>query len=272
MELLRSEDDLLPDWLKENLSMNCDVCGSPLVDYYNEDYRCTNTCCSNPACPSLLASRANFVCSMLGTKGIGYATLLQYFKQHPEYKTHMDVLYLFSTKPKVTVAQYLRIACLKGIDSQWENICLKVGGRNFSEFYERYKGGKYFSLLEENAELLQKYSSLVEFPAPEFSTSQETIYITIMITGTPIGFASKEQFINKLNQLMQGRIVLIHQATKRQTGVDYLIREPGSTTRGKVEAALRGGIPIVTSQEFISILTERMEKILGVTSTCDKKD
>ena len=81
-----------------------------------------------------------------------------------------------------------------------------------------------------------------------------------MITGTPSGFSSKENFIDTINHICRGRIVIIHQKTKRQSGVDFLIREKGSTTRGKVEAAIKGGIPIVTSEEFITLLTEYLKK------------
>ena len=87
--------------------------------------------------------------------------------------------------------------------------------------------------------------------------------LNIMITGTPIGYSSKQEFIATLNAVCRGIIVINHQVTKRQSGVHFLIREPGSTTRGKVDAARKGGIPIVTSEEFINYLTAQMQAIVS---------
>ena len=42
--------------------------------------------------------------------------------------------------------------------------------------------------------------------------------------------------------------------------MDFLIRDNPTDVSGKVEKALEGGIPIVTSEQFIRILIRMMEK------------
>lgn len=257
----QSEDDLLPKWLMNGLSKTCQYCGSEMMNYYNEDLRCTNRRCSNPKCSGMIAARADFVIKLLNIKGIGFATCLNAIRGSG-VKDQVELLSVLNIHPTVTLYTYLRMHCFEGVDGDWEKICKRYDAYTLNDLYNAYDG-KHRQLLLDNKELLEdhlKYVELVQRPVTR-KVDRPVTYLTIMITGTPIGYDTKDAFVDFLNTSMQGLIVVLHQRTKRQTGVDYLIREPGSTTRGKVEAAIKGGIPIVTSQEFIGILVKMLQDI-----------
>lgn len=254
-----SKDTRMPDWLKSNLTSNCKVCGSPMLNHYNDDYRCTNRKCSNEVCPGFIAARADFMRKIIGVEGVGYAKCLELVQIYG-YTSPLQLLGCWKIIPIVTLDQYLRMHCFEGVDSDWEKIVKELNIYTLDELFEQYNG-KWRNLLEQNKELLYsnlKYVTLKQ--RPENYVAKPELKLTIMITGTPSGFSSKENFIDTINHICRGRIVIIHQKTKRQSGVDFLIREKGSTTRGKVEAAIKGGIPIVTSEEFITLLTEYLKK------------
>lgn len=255
------DDPYIPDWLKESLSTKCKYCGSPMENYYNDDFKCTNRRCTNNKCYGYVAARADFARKLIGIKGVGFAGCLRdatMFKLDSPFK----LLKAWNIKPVLTLEQFLRIHCFEGIDSEWGKITQQLGIYTLDELYERYNG-KWKSLLDEHKEELYdnlNYVTLQEKPKNIVKDGPDLVY-TIMITGTPIGFQTKDHFINVLNTAMQGRIVVIHQKTKKQSGVNFLIREPGSTTRGKVDAAKRGGIPIITSQEFMTFLYTKLVEL-----------
>ena len=256
-----SEDRFLPDWLKPNLKSTCKYCNSEMEHYYNDDYNCTNRRCSNPDCVSFKAAKANFMVKTLGIKGFGFAKCLSLIQAN-RFTNHIPLLTVLGSKPTMNLITYLRIHCFPGIDGEWEKICKTLNVYTLDELYASYDG-KYRELLDENKELLYsnlQHVDLEQRPenAPDIS---EPFLVTIMITGTPNNFDSKEHFIDECNKFCGGYINIIHQKTKKQSGVDFLIREPGSKTRGKVEAAQRGGIPIVTSADFIQFLSVLMSSI-----------
>lgn len=257
----QTEDVSMPTWLNEALSSTCKYCGSPMLNHYNDDGRCTNRKCSNPECVGFVAARADYVRNLLGIKGIGFARCLS-DAQMVKAKHPFELFPIWGIKPIVSLGMFLRLHCFEGVDSEWDNVSQKLSLYTLDELYEKYDG-KWKSLLEENKDFIYdnlKYVQLVERPKTMSDKGPDIVY-TIMITGTPIGFDSKEHFINVVNEACGGRIVVIHQKTKRQTGVDCLIREPGSTTRGKVDAAKRGGIPIVTSEEFLKVILAQLQKL-----------
>ena len=257
MWILQDEDTNMPSWLSSNISPKCKYCGSDMMNYYNPDKRCTNRRCSNHVCPAMIAARADFMRNLLNIKGVGFAGCLEKVKAR-NITNPVELLGAWNLKPKVSLGTFLRIHCFEGVDSEWEKITQTLNVFTLEDLYAKYDG-KWKPLLEANKELLFNDLKYVELEQPKNDFKGESIIITIMITGTPNGFSSKESFIQQCNDLLGGKIIIIHQKTKRQSGVDYLIREPGSTTRGKVEAAKKGGIPIVTSEQFFSILAKKLE-------------
>ncbi len=258
--VIQSEDTIMPGWLNDSLRKTCPYCGSPMMNYYNDSMRCTNRKCSNDACSGFVAARADFVRKLLKMEGLGFKSCLRDI-QISKAKTPFELLGFWQYKPTVSLGMFLRMHCFEGIDNEWEDIAVSTGAYTLDELYNNYNG-KWKQLLEDNKELIYnnlQYVTLKGRPV-DMVKSGPRMVLNIMITGTPIGFQSKEHFISTLNALCRGIIVIKHQVTKRQSGVDCLIREPGSTTRGKVEAAQKGGIPILTSEQFINALTMKMQE------------
>lgn len=258
--VMQQEDTNLPYWLQENLKPNCPYCGKPMMNYYNENGRCTNRKCSNKECCGMIAAKADFVRKLLKLDGLGFKTCLRDI-QISKARDPFELLAFWHIKPTVPLHMFLRMHCFEGIDNEWEDIVQTLGIYTLDELYDKYNG-KWWGLLDLAKDRLYENLKYVELTGrPEdMVKSGPKLVLTIMITGTPIGWASKDEFVNTLNSICRGIIVIKHQKTKRQTNVDCLIREPGSTTRGKVEAAIKGGIPILTSEQFIKFLTAQMLK------------
>lgn len=256
---LHSEDNYMESWLKDSLPSVCSYCGEEMENFYNDDGRCTFRRCSNKDCFGMKGHRGDFMFKLLGYKGIGPATCIS-LAEGLKGISHVAMLKTYE-KPTMSLGTYLRIHCFEGVDSAWDSICARNSYYTLDELFNEYSG-KYRSILEENKELLYSNLQYVTLKEREHLTAEKpTLCYNIMITGTPNGFSSKQDFIDKLNAAMLGKVIITHQVTKRQSDVDFLIREPGSTTKGKVEAAIKGGIPIVTSSQFINILIEDVKRI-----------
>lgn len=266
--VLQQEDMNLPTWLTSELPNICKYCGSPMENYYNETGRCTNRRCSNSHCYGFTASKSDFVRKLLGISGIGFEGCLKDAIDF-KVKSPFELLHLWGYRPKVALGTYLRMHCFADIDNEWISICQDLNCYTLDDLFERYNDKyvnyktKWDKLLNEHKSELYdnlKYVDLLEKPENVINTKAHYVF-NIMVTGTPIGFASKEDFFTQLNAICHGKIVLKHQKTIRKTGVDVLIRENGSTTRGKLAAAQSAGIPIMTSEQFIFALAELMKKI-----------
>lgn len=258
--VIQAEDQMMPEWLNDSLNKNCPYCGSLMMNFYNDVGRCTNRKCSNEHCCGFVAARADFVRKLLKLDGLGFKTCLRDIKVCGA-KTPFDLLAFWHYKPTVSLSTFLRMHCFEGVDNEWDDIVSTIGAYSLDELYKSYNG-KWSGLLLENKDMIYGNLQYVNLEGrPEnLVKSGPRLVLTIMITGTPIGYASKDDFVGTLNAICRGIIVIRHQVTKRQSGVDCLIREPGSTTRGKVEAAMKGNIPILTSEQFISFLAEQMQK------------
>lgn len=253
------EDTRLPDWLAPHLKSTCRYCGSPMENYYNIDGRCTNRRCSNPECAGMIAARADNMRQLINLKGLGFAKCLSDIQCNGITKP-IELLRIWGCKPEVTLGTFLRMQCWEGVDSELETITQQNDYYTLDELFADYNG-KHRQLFEENKEWLYKSVEYVNLKQRVNKAVKDAVKMNIMITGTPNGFSTKDAFIEACNDACGGKIITTHQKTKRQSGVDCLIKEPGTTTRGKVEAAQKGGIPILTSLEYIYLLGEILKKI-----------
>lgn len=258
--VMQAEDTVMPDWLNDSLNKSCPYCGSPMMNFYNDVGRCTNRKCSNEHCAGFVAARADFVRKLIKLDGLGFKTCLKNIKVCGA-KTPFELLVFWHYKPTVNLSTFLRMHCFEGIDNEWEDIVSTLGVYTLDELYASYEG-KWKDLLDSHKDEIYANAAYVNLTGrPSYLVkSGPRLVLNIMITGTPIGYSTKDDFVQTLNAICRGIIVIKHQVTKRQSGVDCLIREPGSTTRGKVEAAMKGNIPILTSEQFINFLTEQMNK------------
>lgn len=256
-----TEDMVMPLWLKNSLSTECDICGAPMLNYYNDDMRCTNRRCSNRICPGMLAARFTTMCELLGVKGVGYKTGLRLIRQY-NLTSHVDCIkYVMDEVLTIKLGTFLRCMQFEGVDKEWETICNKWDYYDLDTLYKDYDG-ELRGILDRNKEEIYRCSQFFIFSQPKFQkvVDRPITELTVMITGTPKGYASKEAFVNFWNEKLLGVIKIYHCLHARKTGVDILIREKGSTTKTKYAAALEAGIPIVTSEEFIQLLTNIIEQ------------
>lgn len=258
MFIKQEEDRNMPEWLGKYLSSTCPYCGKPMLNYYNDqDGRCTSRRCEDFYCPGMIAARADSMRQILKIKGIGFAACLKDVKDYGVTRP-IELLAVWNIKPKVSIGTYLRLQCWEGVDSGLEVEMQKYNITSIDELFERYDG-KYRFIIDNHKDELYKYRNLVELPTVQVKAAPKRTY-TIMITGAPRGFKTKEHFIEEINAACQGKIVTIHQPTKRQTGVDFLIRDSGSTT-GKVNTAIKAGIPIITSAQYMEFLAKEISTL-----------
>lgn len=255
--VLLKDDEQIPEKIRLALPENCSYCNSPLMVWHNETGRATGLRCSNNTCPSMIASRIEFILDLLKIKGYGFATCLSLVNRH-SITVPIEILRILNVKPVVDVGTYLRLHCIEGIDQEWVQMSERADVYTLDELYGKYPTHE---MLLKYKDLFYQYADLVEFTKRPHNSENLVHVLTIMITGTPIGFPTKEAFVAACNQVCAGYVKVIHQATPRQSGVDFLIREEGSTTRGKVSVALKAGIPIVTSEQFLRIILELMKRI-----------
>ena len=259
--VLHSQDNLLPSWLKENLRTTCQYCGSEMMNYYNNDSRCTNRRCSNPTCCGEMASKGDFIMKVLDIKGIGFARCLDAIRAG-RLTNPVQLLGSFQVQPTVTMAQFLRIHCFEGVDSAWDTLCTSKRIYSIDDLF-RADLGDYTPLIKKNEQMIRDNAKFVKFKGKpvQYVPRNQVKYLTVMITGPVNGYVSKEQFLDKVNAATLGRIVILYQKTVRKTEVDFLIRDNPQDTSRKVSAALEGGFPIVTSEQFIRILIAMINKI-----------
>lgn len=247
--------------VKMALDRTCRYCGSVMEHYYNDDFRCTNRRCSNPECVSYVAARANVMVEILEIKGYGFKTLLSMAKSNHILKHWHLIPMIINEKPSVSLVNFLRILNFDSVDSAWEKELVTYDINDVESLLTKYNG-RFEKLIKDHEADIRNAEEYFCIQKPETARNdavENREVINIMITGVPNGYSSKDAFISYLNQRFGKYFIFTHQKTKRQSGVFCLIREPGSTTRGKVEAAMKGGIPICTSQEIINAFANSCE-------------
>lgn len=252
-----TEDTSVPEWLRNNLPSKCKYCGKPMLTGHNDYGRITGLRCSDMDCPSMIASRIDFILEMLQVKGIGFAKALSAVNEH-KFTQAIQCLGVLTKIPTVSLSTYLRCNCIQGIDGEWINLVERSDSYTLDELYAAYPDNeyliKYKDMLYDNLKYVKLQERTVE-------KAKSVVPITIMITGTPIGFATKDSFVASCNNFCKGEFKIIHQKTAKQKGVNFLIKEPGTNTRVKVETAKKAGITILTSEQFMQVLQLLMKEV-----------
>lgn len=242
----QKEDSNMPDWLKDYINEKCVICGADKENFYNEKGECTNRRCSNQRCPGTLAHRIADMCDFLKIAGIKEGKGLQMVREH-NMKSHYDAIPLvFSKKPEISLAQFMRISFIPGIDSQWETIC-----REYTSIEELVQNcrDKYKRLIWAYQKELNYGLQFVKIREIKKARYKTLISGNVMISGNIRGYAVREDFIRSLNHVAQG-LLNLRVVGKRKTEVMCLIQEADEPYRGKAECALENGIPIMTPKEF----------------------
>lgn len=254
----QSEDDKIPLWLKQNLDSHC-KCGTEKENYYNERGECTGRRCPNKQCPYTLAQRIADMCQILKVDGIKEGKGMQIVRDYA-LKSHFEAVpIIFKEKPTISLYQLLRISFIRGVDTQWDNIC--DCNSSIDELIQNYNG-KHKYLLIENYQELKYGESFFYILKPEKKKCETLISGNVMISGNIRGFENRDDFIHAINYVSKG-LVDIKVKGKRKTNIMCLIQEKDEPNRGKAECALEYGIPIMTPEEFKNYIIKELKKRLA---------
>lgn len=250
--ILANKDELVPVWLAGNLNTECPYCGSPIENGYNDYGDCTRRRCSNNKCVKMIGERIGEMCKILGYAGVKGGIGTQYATSN-NLTSHFDAIPLLykESKPKVTLAMFLRCACIYGIDSEFDSIAGTYS--SVTELFDNYKG-KYLDTLLEYKDMLlngEKYFEIVG--AKKLERKYDTVVTgDIVITGVIPGFADRDKFVHYVNALYKGLVMFGYSKSKRKTGLYCCIAEDKLSATGKIQEALAGGYPIYTTAEFFN--------------------
>lgn len=235
----------IPVWVKENMQMTCNYCGSFILDN-SESGATTARWCANPKCPGHMAHKIKAVTDFFNIKGIGPETALGIIRKN-DFKSHFDIIpHLFKEKkPMVTLADVAVLACIEGYGATTATKELSHYG-TFEDYFS--KAVPINPLLWQNRDLLLEAQHLFYVKPP---LASKKMYV--MGTGAFHGYNNREEFFRLINDAY-GMYICVVQTGKRKTGVSYLIKEHDAVDHTKSAIARECGIPIVTPAEFISII------------------
>ena len=235
----------IPDWVKENMKMTCDFCGSYILD--NSDRGATTArWCANPRCPGHMQHKAKVLADFFGLKGFGPKTAYNIIKLE-KYQSHFDFIprWFGDKKPLVRLADIAILACIEGYGEPTANKELSHYSSFEDYFSHAYPVNRLLLPYKEVLIDAQKYFCL----KPPLSARQ----MLVMGTGSFHGFRSREEFFQKVNDAY-GMYINVIQTGKRKTGISYLIKEDDAVDFSKSQTAYECGIPIVTPSEFCAII------------------
>ena len=235
----------LPEWVKDNMKMTCQYCGSYIAD--NSDTGVTTSrWCVNPHCPGHMAHKMKFVADFFGVKNFGPATALSYCNSH-KCKNHLEILkeWFKEEKPLVSLADVATLACIEGYGETQAKKELNSFG-SFSHYFANVYSPN--NILLPYRDYLIECESYFNLKPP---LSARKIYV--MATGSFNGYNNRDEYFKQLNDAF-GNVIQIIQTGKRKTGVSYLIKEKNAVDHSKSQIAKECGIPIVTPAEFFRML------------------
>ncbi len=248
------------DWLKGYISDKCPYCGSDMQEQVNDDGKITNRYCSNiKTCPGHNAAKVVDMMKILKIDNIGFKTALDVINMN-HLNSHIEYLnYIPVEKLTMDLKTALRLLCINGVDKQFVTECEKNGIATLDDL--KKLPPKLLRLVQLHQDEFLYMLTRIKLKEPEVPVNKDAHIVVIMITGPVNGYKNKEEFVDAMNLRFQKHLRFIHQETKRKTGVDFLIKEPSTNTRGKLEAALSAGIPVVTSQQFIELMEELCKQL-----------
>lgn len=248
MAMVSAFNDAVPDWVKQNWQTLCPYCGSYIMDNSDQG-KITARWCLNKKCPGHMMHKINSIINYFNVKGIGPETCLRYIKLY-KFQNQFDIIpHLFPEKrPTLSLAQIAELACIEGYGGTTAAKELNSYA-NFTEYFTCC--ARPDKLLLENKDLLLYGESLFNLKPPR---SRSKLYV--MGTGSFNGYTNREQYFNAVNNLF-GEYVDVIQTGKRKTGVSFLIKEANAVDHSKSQIARECNIPIVTPDEFLSILFDK---------------
>lgn len=244
-EIISLFRDDLPDWVRENMMMECPFCQGLIVDN-SPTGATTARWCGNKKCPGHMANKADRLAKKFGIKGFGVKTALsQIMSEHMDSHIEFMSKWFGDKKPLVRLSD---VAVMAYIEGYGETQALQELN-SYGSFYEYFTMCPNPNILllnhREELERIEQYFSI----QPPVSEKK----MLVMATGSFKDYSSRDEFFRLIN-LAYGAYVNVIQTGKRKTGISFLIKEPDAPDRSKVATARECGIPIVTPREFVAIL------------------
>lgn len=241
-------NDNLPDWVRENIMMDCKYCGTLIVDNSDGPSGMTARYCPNPKCPGHMAYKMDKMAKTLEVKNFGPATALEYIKLN-HCESHLDILsrWFGDTKPVKKLSDIAELACIEGYG--------ETTGKKELNSYSNFR--EYFATARNvNPKLLANKEVL--FKAESYFTVAQALSkkkLLVMSHGSFRRFNSRKEFFDEVNAAF-GTMVQVIEVGERKTGVSYMIIDDGVPRDGrKYKTAVETGVPVVSPAEFVNILS-----------------
>ena len=243
--------------LSADIKMFCDDDGYPIL----RNTELTFAKCMKPDCRLHAMYRADSLLKYLGHhKGVGpkgCLNLMKVYGLQDQFEV-MEKVYSISktlgeNKPRLHLWEVAMFTYIPGFSKDLEEIL--AGCLNFTEYFNSEYPLKVLSLYRHKLLKAEKYFD-IKMPLSRDS-------ITVMITGSIRGYKKRDYFVDHMNELA-GSIVRVVLRGPKQSA-DYLITDDkygilmsvqNGSMNGKTEAAIKGGVKIVTPVEFMTQFAE----------------
>ena len=274
-------NDLIDSDVLEYIPRHCE-CGGDIE--FTESLK--QIACNNSLCYYKIASRLESMCKTLKVDGFGESSCIKICKDF-KLKSPFQVFLLAGKSLEGVAAFQSKIAnlieALKQPMELWEmvNLCnipsidslaYKLFGK-YSTIEEAYKDfeelqvpyiasllGHSNGVMSANIyNLLIKYKAELMYGESKCNIKKLNIpKIAIAISETPEGFGTKSSYVNRLNEILDGKASILLSQTVNKS-ISYLVCNPTATTSKvkKANALIENGadIEIVDSDELIDILS-----------------
>lgn len=254
--------------LQKYMPAHCPVCNSELT------FDGIHLMCVNDNCVGKTAKKLSAACGMLDLKGIGGKTIEPFAEDYdsmfelfiaviqdthpivhgigkygikPGSRSHEIFMNAFKNIRSLTFAQ---VILMQGYDGVGKKLSEQVA-REYCGLEPDYKGHEkalveMFKDEDIKSYILSAVSALehlgVSIDKPEVKVNNDTIYVCM--TGSPkaFGYKTKEEFIAQFPN--------VEEVSVTDAKCNYLITDDLNSTSGKMKAAEKKGVKIVTYGDF----------------------
>lgn len=255
--MLLKDCTVIPDWLKDNLDTQCSYCGSDIeIGFSPNDNSITRHFCTNPECPGTVAAKMAFMWTTLGVEGIKEGNSMRLIKEHKLPKHYQYIPKVLDKKPDVDPVTFLRINCIKGIDTSWSSY---IGdAKSIPEILNN--PALQFKISQKDKDDIIDAMQYFNIVWPRELTHKAVLRLNIMMTGDIMGLPNREMLVHALNSKYDGLLDLRYSKSLRKTGIDYLVREDNATVTNKIRTAIEYGIPQITPKDFICLVDKLIQE------------
>ncbi len=244
----------LPEWVRENIMMECPYCGAPLFD--NSDTgTITYRWCQNMYCPGHMSHKVEALAKHFSMEGFGIKSALSWCRSH-RGSIHLDILKdWFSDKPLVSLSTVAKLAFIRGY-GETSAVTTLDSYASFEDYFTTAESPDP-SLLS-NKDYLLKCESYFRILQP-----MSKLQLIVMGTGAFNGYRNRSDFFDEINAAYGQAVHVIETSGPRKTGVACLIKESNAPDRSKSRIAAERGIPVLTPRQFYDMIRDVCHSNMG---------